>query len=915
MKKLISTLLTIAMLLSLIPAAFAAETTTLEKSGVKIVYDISGLMKTRNMPGEPTKTSMTVITYEETDGFYSFVKGTDGTHYENNGTYDGGSLVYTQSGDSSKIDYLGIGGDAKLSFEFVVPKAGLYDLEINYALSNNGELKNTAVNVYLDLENNQITTNSSALRGSYICYDENVSVLTATTPYVIKDLEFSKAGKYTITFTTNTNRWHRNTIGTFVLNGGDDLVPMMSTCEIADDTLAVGENAQITAEAKKLSDGSDATGVTYSYASAENNIAEVDENGKVTANAVGNTEITVTASCNGQSASKVIPVSVIPDGAAGINLTYNFSSLMIGWKETNPGFAKLTYDATYDLNNYFANSEGHLGHHSDNEYFKGNQTDTSGKKRGLQIAKREAWYAATIQVPVSGSYIASVDYAKHSSNTGYLAVYLFEKNADLSIEEITAQLTPANLLNRVYQKDTNANITWQDEPAILGVEQIESGEYYLVFRQETEGAYAWFGDFYLNGYGDGVAPIIPDCTVAKTTLEEGETVDVITSEVRYLTDGNEASNVAYTYESSDNNVAEVENGKITAKNGGNATITVSATADGATLPGTRTIDLTVTAPTVLPSEEEIKDVTVKFKASAYAGGNVSNSNVQDVTIGDDVTVTATANDGYTFAYWKNSAGVVLSTSATETFKVNTNMGVIAVFDAEATDTAIPVQFYNGNGMPLGSTSVAKDTTFGAAKTAAGVLTIPTLTGFVFSHWSDKDAEVAIADGDLITALTRAVAIYKDDETKTYTVKNGDATVASGKKYGDSVTLNGSDNFKAWKLGDKVMSYEKDFTFNVYGNITLTEVTDETMEKAPVLVLDKVGGNYFLTYDSGTYELIEAGILFAKTGKPEIGSYNSKAIAVKGTGQFTAQPSTDNEPIARGYMICKSGDDYKVIYAD
>ncbi|MBQ7119347.1 MAG: hypothetical protein IJO09_03950, partial [Oscillospiraceae bacterium] len=294
--------------------------------------------------------------------------------------------------------------------------------------------------------------------------------------------------------------------------------------------------------------------------------------------------------------------------------------------------------------------------------------------------------------------------------------------------------------------------------------------------------------------------------------------------------------------------------------------------------------------------------------SAYEGGSVSNANVQEVTMGTDVTVSATANEGYSFAYWKNSAGVVLSTRAEETFKVNTNTAVIAVFDKAPTDDAIPVYFYNGNGMPLGNTSVAKDTSFGEAKTSANIGT-PSLTGFAFDKWS-------IDDNELITALTRAVALYKDDETKTYTVKNGDTTVASGLKYGESVTVNGSDGFTAWKLGDKVISYDKSFTFDVYGNITLTEVT-EAIEKAPVLVLDKSGDNYFLTYDSGDYELLEAGILFGSEGVT-IGSIDGyKATAKKGTGQFTALPheGATVSTIARGYMICKSGDEYKVIYAD
>ncbi len=362
--------------------------------------------------------------------------------------------------------------------------------------------------------------------------------------------------------------------------------------------------------------------------------------------------------------------------------------------------------------------------------------------------------------------------------------------------------------------------------------------------------------------------------------------------------------------SADPSITIDELGNIKAIKTGPTTITVTYGED------TYEATVNVVKPTVLPEEEAIADTTVNFKASAYEGGSVSDAAVQEVTIGTDVTVTATPNAGYTFAYWKNAAGVVLSTSATETFKVNTNMGVIAVFDKIPTDDAIPVYFYNGNGLPLGNASVAKNTTFGAAKTAANVPAKPTLTGFEFSHWSDKNANVAIEDTDLITALTRAVAIYEDANT-TFTVKNGETTIASNVKYGESVTVNGSENFSCWKLGDKVVSYEKDYTFDVYGNITLTEVTGEAMTKAPVLVLDKVDGNYFLTYDEGDYELIEAGILFGD-GNVNIGSTNGyKAAAKRYTGQFTAQPheGATSATKARGYLICKSGDEYKVLYAD
>ncbi|MBR2180896.1 MAG: hypothetical protein IJ949_03290 [Oscillospiraceae bacterium] len=142
-------------------------------------------------------------------------------------------------------------------------------------------------------------------------------------------------------------------------------------------------------------------------------------------------------------------------------------------------------------------------------------------------------------------------------------------------------------------------------------------------------------------------------------------------------------------------------------------------------------------------------------------------------------------------------------------------------------------------------------------------------------------------------------------------------MVSGVKYGESVTVYGSDNFSCWELDGKVVSYEKDYTFTVYGDITLTEGKGEKMTKSPVLVLDKVDGNYFLTYDSGDYELIEAGILFGSKGVSIESLDGYKAAAKKNTGQFTALPheGADENTVARGYMICRHNGEFNVIYAD
>ena len=347
-------------------------------------------------------------------------------------------------------------------------------------------------------------------------------------------------------------------------------------------------------------------------------------------------------------------------------------------------------------------------------------------------------------------------------------------------------------------------------------------------------------------------------------------------------------------------------GTLSATRPGTAIVKLTANIGGESY----TKNVTVTVPSLDGSEAVSKNVS--FSIGSEVGGSVSVSGdyevVDSVPVGTKVTATATADEGYTFAYWRNADGSkVISTNATETFAINTNTSVIAVYTKDVTeeDTTVPVFFYNGNGELLESKTIERGVTFESVKIAN-----PSLTGYAFSGWS-------IADGAILNGLTRAVALF-EDSSETYNVKVGETPVFTGKKYGEEVTVESdADNFAAWKLGDKVISYDKSFTFTVYGDIILTEVTGEAMEKAPVAVLDTVGGELFLTYSVPEgYTKLEAGILFAKSGKPEVGSFHSKAAEKTGSGQFTAKPYGDGDGIARGYIIYRdSYGDTRVVYSD
>ena len=611
---------------------------------------------------------------------------------------------------------------------------------------------------------------------------------------------------------------------------------------------------------------------------------------------------------DGGTLSRTVDVKVTDPDSAKISLTYNFSSLMIGWKETDPGFASLTFDKTNDLNAYYDNSAGHLGHHSDNQWFKGAQTDSTGAQRGLQLAYPNVWYAATIRVPVSGKYIASVDYAKYKTSTGYLGVYLLKKDENLTREQIERSLTDETLLKTVYEVDSSATaVTWQEEPAELGILDLDAGEYYVVFKQQGGNSYAWFGDFHLDGLGSETAPIITDCTSEKTAFKINETAAIETA-VRYITDGSSAEGVVYTYKSSDPAVAEVNaDGVITAKSAGNATITITATAENATLAGTREIDITV---------EADKPATVSDKVSFIATANIDtdisvtgisyNGGIASVLRGEKIAIEAPEVDGYTFVGWKrgsNEKGRFINQPESFEMTLLTNTYLTAVYSEKPEADEKSVEYYNENGDYIAT---------GAATESAP--SVPTLAGYVFSgKWFvSEDSELDMSK--LSDGITRAVAKHNAKDVAGNITLDGESLGAKG--FNDEISLTATKSgFTSWKRDGKTVSYDRNYTYYAWSATAIEESTEEIPEgmKLPIVVLDKntVDGAVMIEYDAGDYEIVEAGIVFGANATVE--SCDKKFTSQRNAshGQFAATA----DGAARGYVIYRDGGDYRVIYSD
>ncbi|MBQ9662978.1 MAG: bacterial Ig-like domain-containing protein [Oscillospiraceae bacterium] len=118
---------------------------------------------------------------------------------------------------------------------------------------------------------------------------------------------------------------------------------------------------------------------------------------------------------------------------------------------------------------------------------------------------------------------------------------------------------------------------------------------------------------------------------------------------------------------------------------GEKTVTVSYTEGDVTKTATFTVTII---------EPVVTTYTISVSADPAEGGTVSGGGTYDENA--SITVTATANDNYTFVKWTED-GEEVSTSASYTFTVTGNRTLVAVFEPEQVIYTVTVQPGDGTG--------------------------------------------------------------------------------------------------------------------------------------------------------------------------------------------------------------------------
>ena len=373
-----------------------------------------------------------------------------------------------------------------------------------------------------------------------------------------------------------------------------------------------------------------------------------------------------------------------------------------------------------------------------------------------------------------------------------------------------------------------------------------------------------------------------------------------------------ASNKSINWESSDTGVATVDaNGKVTAVSVGSTAITATA-ADGSGKSATCSVTVnakptyTITA-VVVPEGAG----SVKVNDSGTSATVVESS---------EVTLTATASEGYRFVDWVEGDQTV-STDATYIFTATGDHTLTARFEKLYTVTVSPAE---------GGTATADKTTAAAGETVT--LTTTPESGYYFVEWKvvpdnlsiqenqftmpAENVEVQAVFGLSVTNITldkTELSLYTgDSETLTATIEPGDATNktvtwSSDKPGVAAVDASGKVTAKAagkatitamadgGKTATCVVKVRKPATVEASGSTNLSFTTDQ--DEFTLTATVQVNGDFLNPTDgSWTWNVADADVV-ALSGSPtwrsQSYSISRQAFTVEGTGTTTITATYDD----------------------
>ena len=333
--------------------------------------------------------------------------------------------------------------------------------------------------------------------------------------------------------------------------------------------------------------------------------------------------------------------------------------------------------------------------------------------------------------------------------------------------------------------------------------------------------------------GAGLVPASGSVSVAVTGITSGQQVRVVVTKPQrqpYIQDievGGSQQNYTISVSANPTNGGTVTGGG-TFQQGQSCTVSATAnngytftkwTENGTVVSTNASYTFTVTGNRTLVANFTQQNYVISVSANPTTGGTVSGGGA--FHYGDNCTVSATANNGYTFTNWTEN-GSVVSTNANYTFTVSGNRTLVANFAAQSYTITASANPTNGGTVTGGGTF-----NYGQSCT----LTATPATGYNFVRWTKNGQQVS-TNATYTFTVTESAAYVAQFQLQSYAIflsayptEGGTTTGAGSYLYGDNLTVVATANegyvFVNWVEDDIVVSTEASYNFIVTASRSLT----------------------------------------------------------------------------------------------
>ncbi len=227
---------------------------------------------------------------------------------------------------------------------------------------------------------------------------------------------------------------------------------------------------------------------------------------------------------------------------------------------------------------------------------------------------------------------------------------------------------------------------------------------------------------------------------------------------------------------------------------------------------------TATADRTLVANFEAITYTISASASPVEGGTINGTG--DYTYGQNVTLNAVANTGYTFVNWTEN-GTEVSTDAEYSFAATASRTLVANFQINTYTISV-----SANPAEYGTVSGGGNYTHGQTVTLNAIAN----TDYSFVNWTE-DGNIVSTNAEYSFTATANRTLIANFATITYSITasanpteggtvNGSGNYASGQTVNLNAIANTGYNFTNWTENGSVVSTNAEYSFTAEADRTL-----------------------------------------------------------------------------------------------